>query len=266
MITSLRIAPTITCDIFCRVVDNFGDIGVTWRLARQLSSEFALQVRLIVDDLACFQKLAFDVDVNADSQCLDGITILHWHKNLHLEPAQCVIEAFQCALPTSYINAMAAMTPSPVWLNLEYLSAEGWIGEHHLLPSPHPKTGLNKFFFFPGFRANTGGLIREQSLLLQQQQFQLQLEGEIEHGHQHEHTRVDRPALENVRPLKIFMFGYENAALPALFKSITQSWSQIICTIPDGALARQAKALKMGAEVKVEMKLQVQTIKFQPQP
>lgn len=62
------------------------------------------------------------------------------------------------------------------------------------------------------------------------------------------------------------MFGYQNAALPALFKSITQSWSQTICTIPDGALALQAKALKMGAEVKVEMKLQVQTIKFQPQP
>ena len=268
MIPSLRIAPTITCDIFCRVVDNFGDIGVTWRLARQLSSEFALQVRLIVDDLACFQKLAFDVDVNADSQCRNGVTILHWHKNLHLEPAQCVIEAFQCALPTIYVNAMAAMTPSPVWLNLEYLSAEGWIGEHHLLPSPHPQTGLNKFFFFPGFRANTGGLIREQSLLLQQQQFQLQLKGEIEHGHQHEHEyahkRVDKPAPADVRPLKIFMFGYENAALPALFNSITQSRSHTICTIPDGALARQAKALNMGAEV--AMKLQVQTIKFQPQP
>ena len=280
MIPFLRIAPTITCDIFCRVVDNFGDIGVTWRLARQLSSEFALQVRLIVDDLVCFQKLAFEVDVNADSQCLSGITILHWHKNLHLEPAQCVIEAFQCAPPTSYINAMAAMTPSPVWLNLEYLSAEGWIGEHHLLPSPHPKTGLNKFFFFPGFRANTGGLIREQSLLLQQQQFQLQLEGELELGHQHEHEyqyqyqyerkRVDEPATADVRPLKIFMFGYENAALPALFKSITQSRSRTICTIPDGALARQAKALKMEAKGKVEeeeeMKLQVQTIKFQQQP
>ena len=41
-----------TWDIFCSVVDNFGDIGVCWRLARRLSAGLGQQVRLWVDDLA----------------------------------------------------------------------------------------------------------------------------------------------------------------------------------------------------------------------
>ncbi|WP_157072023.1 elongation factor P maturation arginine rhamnosyltransferase EarP, partial [Cupriavidus sp. HPC(L)] len=38
-------------DIFCTVIDNFGDIGVCWRLARQLAQEHGHAVRLWVDDL-----------------------------------------------------------------------------------------------------------------------------------------------------------------------------------------------------------------------
>ena len=44
-------------DIFCRVIDNFGDIGVSWRLARQLVAEHNLDVRLWVDDLNTFCRL-----------------------------------------------------------------------------------------------------------------------------------------------------------------------------------------------------------------
>ena len=46
MTTSLR------WDIFCRVVDNFGDAGVCWRLARQLADEHGLAVTLWIDDVA----------------------------------------------------------------------------------------------------------------------------------------------------------------------------------------------------------------------
>lgn len=34
--------------IFCRVIDNFGDIGVTWRLARMLS-RMGISTELFVD-------------------------------------------------------------------------------------------------------------------------------------------------------------------------------------------------------------------------
>ncbi|MEO7887531.1 MAG: elongation factor P maturation arginine rhamnosyltransferase EarP, partial [Polaromonas sp.] len=36
-------------DIFCKVIDNFGDIGVCWRLAADLASR-GHKVRLWVDD------------------------------------------------------------------------------------------------------------------------------------------------------------------------------------------------------------------------
>jgi hypothetical protein len=56
------------------------------------------------------------------------------------------------------------MRPAPVWINLEYLSAESWVDEHHCLPSPHPRLPLTKYFFFPGFGGNTGGVIIEDEL------------------------------------------------------------------------------------------------------
>mgnify|MGYP000340692020 CR=1 FL=1 len=43
-------------DIFCSVVDNYGDIGVTWRLARQLALEYGLEVRLWVDEPGAFRR------------------------------------------------------------------------------------------------------------------------------------------------------------------------------------------------------------------
>ena len=52
-------------DIFCTVVDNFGDIGVTWRLARQLVAEHDLAVRLWVDDLGAFVRLCPEADRQA---------------------------------------------------------------------------------------------------------------------------------------------------------------------------------------------------------
>ncbi|MCF0254204.1 MAG: elongation factor P maturation arginine rhamnosyltransferase EarP, partial [Duodenibacillus sp.] len=30
---------SILCDIYCRVIDNYGDAGVAWRLANSLAAE-----------------------------------------------------------------------------------------------------------------------------------------------------------------------------------------------------------------------------------
>src|SRR5512146_2914773 len=130
----------ISCDIFCTVVDNYGDIGVCWRLARQLAGEHGFAVRLWVDDLASFQRLCAEVDPALASQRCRGVDIHHWPVTFpEVEPAQLVIEAFACELPERYVLAMADLTDKPVWLNLEYLSAEGWVEGCHALPSPHPR-------------------------------------------------------------------------------------------------------------------------------
>ncbi|WP_155648422.1 elongation factor P maturation arginine rhamnosyltransferase EarP, partial [Burkholderia cepacia] len=156
----------IACDLFCTVIDNFGDIGVCWRLARQLAHEHGWQVRLFIDDLRTFSRLLPGVDPDAGRQTVDTIVVEHWHAEVGdaLEIADVVIEAFACELPGAYLAAMARRARRPVWINLEYLSAEDWVADFHLRPSPHPRYPLLKTFFFPGLSAGTGGVLKEHDL------------------------------------------------------------------------------------------------------
>ncbi|MGL5482662.1 MAG: elongation factor P maturation arginine rhamnosyltransferase EarP, partial [Aeromonas veronii] len=118
--------PPFDWDIFCCVVDNFGDIGVTWRLARQLKREGNIaahgdevQVRLWVDDLASFARICPGLDPAQDGQWVDGIYIQHWHETLpsDMTPARVVIEAFACELPAPFIELMASQPSPPCWIN-----------------------------------------------------------------------------------------------------------------------------------------------------
>src|ERR1700744_3805960 len=87
----------IACDIFCAVIDNFGDIGVCWRLARQLADEHGWQVRVFVDDLHAFQKLCPSLALDRARQTIGAIVVEHWHEPSHagdtVEVADVVIEA-----------------------------------------------------------------------------------------------------------------------------------------------------------------------------
>lgn len=158
-------------DIFCDVVDNYGDVGVTWRLARQLVAEHHCAVRLWINDLAAFVRLCPDADGAAAVQWHAGVQVCQWAEPW--QPAtvpDVVLEAFACRLPPAYTEAMLQRTPRPLWLNLDYLSAEDWVSGCHGLPSPQAN-GLKKFFFFPGFNDRTGGLLREQGLLERRRAF-----------------------------------------------------------------------------------------------
>jgi len=165
-------------DLFCNVIDNFGDIGMCWRLARQLAREHGTVVRLWVDDLATFRRLAPALDPGADVQSLDGIEVRCWVMPFpEVEPADVVVETFGCELPASYVEAMAVRARPPVWINLEYLSAEPWVAGCHGLPSPHPRLPLTKFFFFPGFAAGTGGVLIDKALDRRRLAFQSDADG-----------------------------------------------------------------------------------------
>ncbi len=139
-----------TWDIFCRVIDNFGDIGVTWRLARQFSQEHNFAVRLWVDDLQAFQRICPAVAMQVDWQTIEGVQIARWYDEFvvtaDLVSADVVIEAFACQLPESYIDLMRSKQ-KVLWLNLEYLTAEPWAAECHALPSLQAG-GLQKYFMF----------------------------------------------------------------------------------------------------------------------
>jgi uncharacterized repeat protein (TIGR03837 family) len=153
-----------TADLFCRVVDNYGDIGVCWRLARQLVHGHGWNLRLWVDDLIAFARIEPGIDPRLMSQNVAGIDIVQWTQPApDLAPRDIVIEAFACDPPPAYVHRMQDMLRRPIWINLEYLSAEDWIEACHALPSPQAG-GLLKHFFFPGFTERSGGLLREPDL------------------------------------------------------------------------------------------------------
>ena len=62
-------------DIFCKVVDNYGDAGVCWRLARQLVAEHGLAVTLWIDALASLARIAPTLDVALADQTISGVRV-----------------------------------------------------------------------------------------------------------------------------------------------------------------------------------------------
>lgn len=163
-------------DLFCAVVDNYGDIGVAWRLARQLADEHGARVRLWVDDLTVFARLCPSLDASLDAQTVQGIEVLRWSDPLPAPvlaalDSDVVVELFGCHVPEAFVAAMAARQPKPAWINLEYLSAEAWVEGCHGLPSRHTRLPLTKTFFYPGFTPRTGGLLRERDLLARRDAF-----------------------------------------------------------------------------------------------
>lgn len=213
-------------DIFCAVVDNYGDIGVCWRLARQLANEHAIAVRLWVDDLVPLTHLHPGVDPALEAQRVDGVEVREWPQCFPaVEVADAIIEAFACELPASYVEAMSQRASPPLWINLEYLSAEDWVEGAHGLPSPHPWLPLTKYFFFPGFTAKTGGLI-------------------CEGDYAERASRFDAAAFRmglglppaRTGELTISLFGYENAALPGLLDAWSRSDRPVCCLVPEGRM------------------------------
>jgi uncharacterized repeat protein (TIGR03837 family) len=153
-------------DVFCRVIDNFGDIGVCWRLAADLGGR-GESVRLWTDDPSALSWMA--------PAGAPGVRVLPWpDAPCGVGPGDVVVEAFGCDPPAHVVEAMARMSPAPVWINLEYLSAEPYVERSHGLRSPQlggPGAGLDKWFHYPGFNARTGGLLREPGLLRRHDEF-----------------------------------------------------------------------------------------------
>lgn len=232
---------TVRWDIFCRIVDNYGDAGICWRLARQLTAEFGINVRLLLDDLRPLQRICPEVDSNLAVQHVRNVQILHWVEPFPaIIPANVVIEAFGCELPASYVAAMAAASSGlantdekmkRVWINLEYLSAEPWVEGFHELASPHPRLPLIKYFFFPGFTAATGGLIREAGLFTQRDFLQsdpAKLWSEL---------GIPYPASDETI---VSLFSYNHAPISNLLYAWTASKSPVRCLLPESIASLQA--------------------------
>ncbi|MCE4061951.1 elongation factor P maturation arginine rhamnosyltransferase EarP [Pandoraea sputorum] len=228
------------CDLFCTVVDNFGDIGVCWRLARQLVREHGWSVRLWVDDLTSFRYLRPDIDPTQAQQRCDGVDVRRWdadfgpitHDNA---PGDIVIEGFACHIPDTYLHAMHGRKQAgnaPVWVNLEYLSAESWVDEFHMQKSLHPQLGLVKTIFMPGFTERSGGLIRERELFSRRDAFLASSDLRDDWWQR----TLGLPAAPQ-KALIVSLFAYENDALPGLLTQWSESETPVVCLVPQGRIA-----------------------------
>ncbi|MBR7963528.1 elongation factor P maturation arginine rhamnosyltransferase EarP [Burkholderia vietnamiensis] len=224
----------IACDLFCTVIDNFGDIGVCWRLARQLAHEHGWQMRLFIDDLRTFARLQPGVDPDAARQTIDGIVVEHWHAEVGdaLEIADVVIEAFACELPGAYLAAMARRARRPVWINLEYLSAEDWVADFHLRPSPHPRYPLLKTFFFPGLSAGTGGVLKERDLDTRRIAFEADAAARAAWW-----QRATGSAPPPRGTTVVSLFAYENPAVDALLAQWRDGAYAVVALVPAGRVS-----------------------------
>ncbi len=254
--------------LFCKVVDNFGDIGICWRLARQLRHEHGIAVTLWVDDLPSFRRICPEVVTGADVQDVGGVTVRHWRDQEGVfsadDIADIVIEFFGCDIPPGYIAAMVGCNPRPVWLNLEGLSAEEWVEGCHTLPSSHPRLPLTKYFFFPGFTGKTGGLLHEAALDEQRRQFQADPAAMAVFLARLGVTPAEMAAL------KVTLFCYPHAPVPPLFDAWRGGGMPVTCLVPEGVAAEAARAFldaeaRPGA-VRTRDALTVRVLPFVPQP
>ena len=214
--------PARRWDVFCRVIDNHGDLGVCWRLARRLAA-LGQHVRLWVDDARALQWMAPGGAARVE--------VTSWREpRVDESPGDVVVEAFGCDPPPGFVARIAAQPRPPAWINLEYLSAERYVERSHGLASPQlagPGRGLTKWFFYPGFGPATGGLLHEPELKRERAAFLP--EPWL--------ASIGVPPLAGVR--RVSLFCYEQPALGAALERWSADPIQLLVT-PGPAAAQVA--------------------------
>lgn len=239
-----RPLPPLQWDVFCRVIDNFGDIGVCWRLVAQLAA-LGHRVRLWVDDASALQWMA--------PQGCPGVELRAWGSPPPSpeEPAPDVmVEAFGCEIAPEFIaysayqsSARGQESSKPVWINLEYLSAEAYVERNHRLPSPilsGPAAGWTRWFFYPGFTPGTGGLLREPDLMARREAFDRS-------AWRAEHAAAFGLGDGCAEQRWVSLFCYEPAALPELLRHGQTRPTQLLVT-PGRPTAAVRTALAEGCD------------------
>lgn len=255
------------CDIFCTVIDNFGDIGICWRLSRQMATEQGIAVTLWVDDLQSFQRICPEIDPKRLQQSLHGVLIRLWSAEFPALTADefpdLLIEALACSVPSCYLMQFSALRPDAIWLNLEYLSAEDWVHGCHGLASPQSGIPLAKYFFFPGFTAQTGGLLREHGVVESLRTFSQDLTA------QQQFWLATGIADAMDYSLKISLFCYHQPAIAEFVGQLQQQSQSVLLLVPEGVVAEQLRTLwpELRSQAFLTLgSLRIQILQFLPQP
>lgn len=164
----------IDITILCKVVDNFGDIGVVLRLSKALlevqkqnSAIFPeINIRIVSDNLKSFSLLEPKINENLDVQSVLGFQVFNWENDANLEyfqknPPEVILECFQCGRPSWLETLLFDIKVQNIVqiVMIDYLSAEDYAETFHLLQSLTRSARVKKINFMPGFTQKTGGLI-----------------------------------------------------------------------------------------------------------
>lgn len=157
--------------VLCKVVDNFGDVGVVWRLCRELlKKDSTLKINLIIDDLKAFSCIWSEVEVGKEFQIVCGINVYDWNNYDYCyseflqndgEKLQIILECFQCGRPEwmEKILFEDKLQRTVQIIMIDYLTAEKYAEDFHCLQSLTRSAKVQKVNFMPGFTEKTGGLI-----------------------------------------------------------------------------------------------------------
>jgi hypothetical protein len=200
-------------DIFCQVIDYFGDVAVAYRLARALqASDPSYRIRFFCTHVQIVHQLYPNRTNSIALYAFDSIPT---------ESADVAIEAFACTLPTGYV------LPRLI-INLEYLTAESWIAEYHLQESIGMNQAGKKLFFFPSFTSSEGSLIHGDFVSL--------LPARTAHVSQHKRAitqELTLPQHFEERPwLLLYLYELEASCLADL----CNSFAVIVVGLPDMAI------------------------------
>lgn len=209
----------ITIDIFCSVIDNYGDIGVCFRLAKELAC-YHHKITIYVDNYEALNTIEPQIPKDNKEHAFNkNIIIKYWSKTADkYTPSQVIIEAFACNLDKSYTDRFK---PNNLWINLEYLTAEAWAESCHKLPSIQ-NNGIPKYFFFPGFTNKTGGLNFEEQTT------------DITPLHAKEHiVKLLNLPQELTSHFWVHIFTYETNKLIPLLRSILKQHSDALILLPN---------------------------------
>ncbi len=236
-------------DIFCHVVDNFGDVGVLWRLSAAMAAR-GQQVRLWIDDASALAWMA----PGALAGEWPGVRVMPWadaDKASVCSALPCAdvwIEGFACEIPPAFVahftNRVSAedSVARPVWINLEYLSAEAYVERNHRLPSPvlsGPARGWTKYFFYPGFTPGSGGLIRNALA-----------DAAARHAH---------PTSKSAKGVRqVSLFCYEPEALPELLTGLGQDGRPSQLLVAHGRATQAVRSLLARDNFRLPANLQVE--------
>ncbi len=144
--------------IFAKVIDNYGDMSIAWRLASGLV-DYGQKVTLFIEkkeDIEPILKLQKNISFNVKS---------FNEASAEIDNVNNIISVFDVPLPPGYLDNI--QHPSNLFI-YEYLSAENWVKDFHMKPSLTENSFINKRYFYPGFNDKTGGLLRERDYFYQE--------------------------------------------------------------------------------------------------